>query len=114
MKAHYLFAFVGLVACSSSPEADQPPKLDGSVGTSEPTSASTAEATSATAAAPTATASASSSAPKACTTNADCAPGGTCNCRCAAGQPCDGPVDACGDCAKHKMVGVCLPSCEGG
>jgi hypothetical protein len=54
-------------------------------------------------------------APAACTTNADCRGGGVCNCRgCAPGQPCAQIVDACGDCGKRKMVGVCLRDCEGG
>lgn len=54
-------------------------------------------------------------APPSCTKNADCPNGGVCNCRCpAAPKPCDGPADACGDCAKRNMGGVCLPSCQGG
>jgi hypothetical protein len=53
--------------------------------------------------------------PTACRTNADCPDGGVCNCRCPPGpELCNGPVDACGDCAKRKMVGVCLRDCEGG
>ena len=54
------------------------------------------------------------SAAEPCTTDADCSAGGTCNCRCAEGQPCDGPADACGDCAARNMVGVCRAGCGGG
>ena len=94
LSAFALFALLApslLVGCSSS-----------SAGSPAPTESESA------------TTAGSNTSAEACTVDADCSGGGHCNCRCVPGEACDGPADACGDCAQWNMTGICLPSCEGG
>jgi hypothetical protein len=104
---------LGFAGCTSAPVGSDPPTSSTSASTSsKPASTSSKPASSSKPEAGTATSVGSGQ--KACTVNADCPGGQVCNCRCAPGVPCNGPADACGDCGKLKMIGVCLPSCEGG